>query len=205
MTATAQKAPERMSAQEIDAELFEVREDERLDRTRNDSRDFTTEANAAQNGPGGGDLAREIRAEGVIYEARCRRRAVRIAELESALEAMQAADVSKDVEALSASHASAMSAAKKALAAVDFTLLDRFEAQLDEYLEHAQAARNAAVEAATIARRGGAQHPGLAALKAEQVEGLYDRLHRLAGRTSAPDLQSRRDQTYLDVQRVTLD
>lgn len=206
MTAAAQQtAPQRMTAAEIDAELATLADEARHDAIAHEQRDFEKEARDAHDDPVRGPReAEEIKAEGTLYRRRCERRAARVEALESAAQALKDADVSETLGELSAQHGEARKAAEKALAGVDFAMLDRFEAQVDEYLAAAQSARNAAVEAAHVAK-GKAPAPRLAAVRSQRIDQLYDRLSRLAARIAAPDLQSRRDLSSFDVERQRID
>lgn len=206
MTATAQQQhPQRMTAAQIEAELAAIADAARHDAITHEQRDFEAEARTAHDDPMRGHrAAKEIAAEGTLYRARCDRREARREALESALDAIQAADVTGRIDELADQHGEARKACEKALAGVDFKALDAFEAQVDAFLAASQATRNHAVEAAHVAK-GKAPHPGLAAVKSERVDALHDRLQRLAARVTAPDLQSRRDLSMFDVQRQRID
>lgn len=207
MTAAAQQtAPARMTAAEIDAELAALADEARHDAIAYEQRDFEKEARDAHDDPVRGPReAEEIKAEATLYRRRCERRTARVEALESALADLRAADVSGRIEELSAQHGEALERTYAALKAVDFAALDAFEEQVDAFLLASQQTRNAAVEAATVARRGKAPAPGLAAVRSQRVDQLYDRLSRLAARIAAPDLQSRRDLSSFDVERQRID
>lgn len=203
MTATAQpQAPTRMTAAEIEAELASLADEARHDAIAYEQRDFEKEAREAHDDPVRGPReAEEIKAEATLYRRRCERRQARREALESALAEIQAADVSGRLEELADQHGEALERTHAALKAVDFATLDAFEEQVDAFLLASQQTRNAAVEAATVAKRGKAPAPGLPAVRSQRVDQLYDRLHRLAARIAAPDMQSRRDLSSFNVER----
>lgn len=205
MTTAQQTAPQRMTAAEIDAELAALADEARHDAIAHEQRDFEKEARDAHDDPVRGPReGEEIKAEAVIYRRRCERRQARVEALEAAAQALKDADVSETLGELSAQHGEALERTYAALKAVDFAMLDRFEAQVDEYLAAAQSTRNAAVEAAHVAK-GKAPAPGLAAVRSQRIDQLYDRLSRLAARIAAPDMQSRRDLSSFDVERQRID
>lgn len=206
MTATTQQtAPARMSAAEIEAELAALADEARHDAIAHEQRDFEKEAREAHDDPMRGPrAAKVIEAEATLYRTRCEHRQARREALEGALAEIQAADVSGRLEELSARHGEALERTRKALAGVDFAALDAFEAQVDEYLAAAQSTRNAAVEAAHVAK-GKAPAPGLPAVRSQRIDALPHRATRLAARIAAPDLQSRRDLSSFDVERQRID
>lgn len=201
MTAQTQQ-----TAADIEAELAALADEGRIDNIKNGNRDFNAEAREADADPTRGPrVAEEVRAEATLYRRRCERRQARVEALEAAAQALKDADVSETLEELSAQHGEALKATEKALAGVDFATLDAFEEQVDAFLAAAQQVRNHAVEAASVAKRGKAPAPGLAAVRSAQVDALHDRLNRLAARIAAPDMQSRRDLSMFDVHRERLD
>lgn len=205
MTTATKQHPRRMTAAEIEAELSALAENSRRDAIAHEQRDFEAEAREAHDDPVRGPrMAEEIKAEATLYRARVARRQARVEALESALADLQAADVTGRLEELASQHVEARQAAEKALANVDFPALDAFEEQVDTFLAAAQQARNAAVEAASVAK-GKAPAPGLPAVKAARVDALHDRLTRMATRIAAPDRQSRRDLSMFDVHRLSID
>lgn len=205
MNATAQQISERMSAQQIESELTEIAEVARLEGVKHGDRDFEIEAKRAENDPlQGHAAAQEIRAEATLYRAKKSRRDDRRAALELALKHLQANDVGKRLDAIKREHGDAVSGATTALAAIDFEALDKFERQIDAYLNAAAKVRGHAVNAAQIALDAGAKAPCLTSVKAPAVEGLHDRLNRLAARAASPDLHARGDLSRLGVTRSTI-
>lgn len=204
MNAAAQQISERMTAQEIESELAALADEARLDDVRNGNRDFQLEAARAENDMNRPELAREIRAEGTLYNARKGRRDARKAALELALKHLQDNDIGERLAELKKEHDRAVEGATAALAAIDFKALDDFEKQLEAYLDAAAHVRAQAVTAAQIASNAKAQAPGLTSVKAPAVEALHDRLNRLAVRVASPDLQSRGDLSRWGVERSTI-
>lgn len=204
MNAAAIEISTRMSADAIQAELAELTEAARLDNVKHANRDFQLEAARAENDLNRPELAREIRAEGTLYDARKQRRDARIGALEGALKHLQDNDIGERLAELKGQHDRAVEGATAALAAIDFKALDDFEKQIDAFLEAASEVRAKAVVAAQTAANAGAQAPGLTAVKAPAVEALHDRLQRLAVRVSAPDLQSRGDLSRWGVERSVI-
>lgn len=205
MNAAAQQISERMSADDIQRELAEIAEAARLEGVKHGNRDFEIEAKRAENDPlQGHAAAQEIRAEGTLYRAKKSRRDDRKAALEQALKSLQDNDVGERLTELKSQHDDAVNAAAAKLAAIDFAALDKFEQQIDDYLAAAAKVRGHAVNAAQIALDAGAKAPGLTSVKAPAVEGLHDRLNRLAARAASPDLHARGDLSRLGVTRSVI-
>lgn len=205
MNAAAQQISERMSADDIQRELAEIAEVDRLEGVKHDNRDFEIEAKRAENDPVKGKAAAdEIRATATLYRAKKGRRDARKAALELALKHLQANDAGKRLDAIKREHDDAVNAATAKLAAIDFAALDKFEQQIDAYLAAAAKVRGHAVNAAQIALDAGAKAPGLTSVKAPAVEQLHDRLNRLAARAASPDLHARGDLSRLGVTRSTI-
>lgn len=205
MNAAAQTIAERMTTDDIERELAALKEEARLDDVKHANRDFTQEANAAENDPLQGPvMAAEIRATATLYRGRKSRRDARIDALQGALKHLQANDVGERLTELKNQHDKAVNGATAALAAVDFAKLDDFEKQIDAFLEAASEVRAKAVVAAQTASNAGATAPGLTAVKAPAVEQLHDRLNRLAVKVAAPDLQSRGDLSRWGVERSVI-
>lgn len=182
----------------LENELAQIEEEARQDRAQHANRDWHAEAEQA------GVDSDEVLAERTLYNARARRRDARLTALNDELKRRAAANVEGNLDTLRQQHAAAWQAASDALEGVDFAALDTLEAQIDRYLAAAGEVRSAAVSAASLAREHSAPAPGLVAAKAEQVEGLYDRLRHLAERVGTPGKQSRQDLSAHDIHRVEL-
>lgn len=182
----------------LENELAQVEEEARQDRAQHANRDWRAEAEQA------GVDSDEVLAERTLYNARARRWDARLTALNDELKRRAAADVDGKLDTLRQQHAAAWQTASEALDSVDLAALDALEAQIDRYLAAAGEVRSAAVSAAALAREHNAPAPVLVAAKAEQVEGLYDRLRHLAERVGTPGKQSRQDLTAHDIRRVEL-
>nr|WP_298059833.1 hypothetical protein [uncultured Halomonas sp.] len=205
MNAAAIEISTRMSAQQIESELAEIAEVDRLEGIKHGNRDFEIEAKRAENDPLQGKAAAdEIRATATLYRAKKGRRDARRAALELALKHLRDNDVGDRLRELKKEYDDAVNGATAKLAAIDFAALDKFEQQIDAYLAAAAKVRGHAVSAAQIAPDAGAKAPGLTSVKAPAVEGLHDRLNRLAARAASPDLQSRGDLSRFGVTRSVI-
>ncbi|NOG32877.1 hypothetical protein HLB35_15895 [Halomonas sp. TBZ9] len=205
MNAAAIEISERMSADDIEHELKEIADVDRLEGVKHGNRDFELETKQAENDPlKGPAVAAEIRAEATIYRAHKNRRDARRESLKVALKHLQDNDIGERLAGLKKEHDRAVNAATAALAAVDFSQLDTFEKQLEAYLDAAALVRGHAVVAAQTASNAGATAPGLTSVKAPAVEALHDRLNRLAVRVASPDLQARGDLSRWGVERSTI-
>ncbi|MGQ7254874.1 hypothetical protein [Vreelandella titanicae] len=88
-----------MSITDIENELDQLKEEDRKDSLTFGRRDFKAEAEQAA-----AQEAAEIRAEATLYAGRQRKRAARHSELETALAALKAADVSKELDGITKAH-----------------------------------------------------------------------------------------------------
>lgn len=196
----ATKAPAvRMSMTEIESELAQLKEEGRQDSFSYGHRDFKTEAEQAD-----AQEADEIRAEQTLYSGRQRKRAARCNELETALTALKAADVSKTLDSLSAAHGEALVTAQAALEDIDFDALTRFEKQVSAYLLAEERVRKHACKAADIAKNAGANANGLASIHAPVLGATYDRLERLKAQIASSSQRLSHDHSRIGVSFIAI-
>lgn len=174
MNAATQAPIERMSLIEVETELATLVEAERTDALANERRDFKTEIENADD-----QQTAEISAEQTLYFGRKRRRAVRREALETALKARQADDVTDKLASIATAHGEALTAAKEALASIDFDALTALEAQVNAYLSAEAAVCRHALDAACVAKAAGAKASGLESIHAKSLGEMHGRLEKM--------------------------
>lgn len=194
MNAVTKAPAARMSPTDIQAELEQLKEASRTDYLTHGRRDFKAEAE--QVSPGEAD---EIRAEATLYSARERRRAARRNDLENALAALKAADVSKELEGISKAHGEALAEAQAALAEIDFNALAALEEQISHYLLAEESVRKQACAAVATAKNAGVVDPDIQSIYSVQLSGIYDRLDYLKRQISSSSQRVSHDQARLGV------
>lgn len=194
MNATNKTQTERMSIAEIEAELAQIKEDERLDDLAHEGRDFKAEAAIADP-----QQAEEIRAEQTLYSGRKRRRAARRKELEATLTEKKCADVSSRLDNIAKAHDEALESAKSALASIDFDALTTLEQQVSNYLSAEEVVRDHACEAAKVAKCANHKAPGFESIHAPVFVTTYERLERLKAQLASSSQRLSHDHSRLGV------
>ena len=194
MNAAVQTPAERMSPTDIQAELEQLKEASRTDYLIHGRRDFKTEAEQAA-----AQEADEIRAEATLYAGRQRKRQTRLKELENALAALKAADVSEKIDGIAKAHGEALSEAHEALAGIDFDALSALEEQVSAYLLAEERVRKQACAAVATAKNAGVVDPDIQSIYSVQLSGIYDRLERLKRQISSSSQRVSHDQARLSV------
>jgi hypothetical protein len=189
-----------MSVADIERELSEIDEAARIDNVKHANRDFAIEASRADNEAGEGPArAQEIRAEATLYAARKRRRDDRRIELETALAALNDADVSDELTSIATAHGEVMTTAKEALANVNFDALSALEQQISDYLAAEESVRNHACRAADVAKNAGVAGHGLESIYSPALTATYERFEQLKRQISSSSQRLSHDQARLGV------
>lgn len=194
MNAAVQTPAERMSPTDIQAELEQLEEASRMDYLTHGRRDFKTEAEQAA-----AQEADEIRAEATLYAGRQRKRSARCNELETALTALKAADVSQKIEGIAKAHGEALEEAHAALSEIDFDALTALEEQISHYLLAEGSVRKHAAAAVYTAKNAGVAAPDIQSIYSTQLSLTHDRLERLKRQISSSSQRVAHDQARLGV------
>lgn len=194
MNAATKLPAERMSITNIENELDQLKEEDRKDSLTFGRRDFKAEAEKAA-----AQEADEIRAEATLYAGRQRKRSARHSELETALAALKAADVSKELDGITKAHDEALAESRAALAEIDFDTLTALEQKISEYLLAAENVRKRAVEAAIVAKNAGVTPPNLESIHSPALTATYDRFEHLKRQVSSAAQRLSRDQALYNV------
>ena len=199
MNAGTTAPAERMSMTEIESELAQLKEEDRKDFSTHGRRDFKAEAEqvAAQE-------AAEIRAEATLYAGRQRKRSARRNELENALAALKAADVSAKFDGIAKAHGEALAEAHAALSEIDFDALTALEEQISHYLLTEASVRKHAAEAVYTAKNAGVAVPDIQSIYSAQLSLTHDRLERLKQQISSSGQRAAHDQARLGVNYVAI-
>lgn len=199
MNAATKTPAARMSPTDIQAELEQLKKASRTDYLIYGRRDFKSEAEQAA-----AQEADEIRAEQTLYTGRQRKRAARFNELETALTALKAADVSQKLENIAKTHGEALAEAHTALAEIDFGALTALEQQVSHYLLAEESVRKHACSAVATAKNAGVSAPDIQSIYSAQLSEIYDRLERLKCQISSSSQRVAHDHARLGVNYASI-